>query len=478
MALIETIPAKEDYRRKMAYKLMMEGTDASPVQHWAQGLARLGQGALGGYDMYQADQKDKETEAGNNAALIAALQGGGPAVSAPSAQPTPQQPTAQSMPPVSSVTPSAGAVPAALSGARPGGPVMPSSKVWGDKEAEAAGIYEKPAQTAALSPMVPASPAAPPAVVPSPTEPQMADAKARLVQMLQSDNPQMRKMGQNLAQALISQQAKPPEYDFKVVGENLVKTDNRGSASVVPGMSATKPTWGVIGKDDFGKEQYGWIDPSTKTTTPGSPQQSSPVITGPDGKPIPVAPGIDPKVVREAASKRAADDALPASSEASSKLRQEVQGLPSYKNIAQSAPVYKSMLEAAGRDTRAADVNMIYGMAKIMDPGSVVRESEMTVAQAIATLPQQLQATVQSQLTTSGRLTPDVREAIMQEAHSRIGSYQSMFEQDAGMFRGIAQRNRMNEADVLPTFGPYEPYKRAAKPTDPVVIDGYKIKAR
>jgi hypothetical protein len=228
-------------------------------------------------------------------------------------------------------------------------------------------------------------------------------------------------------------------------------------------MSATKPTWGVIGKDDFGKEQYGWIDPSTKTTTPGSAPQSAPVITGPDGKPIPVAPGIDPKVVREAASKRAADDALPASSESASKLRNEVQGLPSYKNIAQAAPVYKSMLEAAGRDTRAADVNMIYGMAKIMDPGSVVRESEMTVAQAIATLPQQLQATVQSQLQSSGRLTPEVREAIMQEAHSRIGAYQSMFDQDVSMYRGIAQRGRMNEADVLPSFGPYEQYKRATK---------------
>jgi hypothetical protein len=102
-------------------------------------------------------------------------------------------------------------------------------------------------------------------------------------------------------------------------------------------------------------------------------------------------------------------------------------------------------------------------MAKIMDPGSVVRESEMTVAQAIATLPQQLQATVQSQLQSSGRLTPEVREAIMQEAHSRIGSYQSMFDQDISMYRGIAQRGRMNEADVLPSFGPYEQYKRATK---------------
>jgi hypothetical protein len=72
--------------------------------------------------------------------------------------------------------------------------------------------------------------------------------------------------------------------------------------------------------------------------------------------------------------------------EEATSLRKEVQGLPSYKNISQAAPIYKSMMDAVGRDSRASDVNMIYGLAKIMDPTSVVRESEMSVAQAIATL--------------------------------------------------------------------------------------------
>lgn len=158
---------------------------------------------------------------------------------------------------------------------------------------------------------------------------------------------------------------------------------------------------------------------------------------------------------------------MPASGEVTSKLRNEIQGLPSYKNIAQAAPVYKSMTEAAGRDNRAADVNLIYGMAKIMDPGSVVRESEMTVAQAIATLPQQLQAALKSQMTESGRLTPELRQMIMQEARSRILAYQGMFNQDAGMYRGIARDSRMNEAHVLPTFGPFDEFKSPASPAPP-----------
>jgi hypothetical protein len=204
MALIETIPVKEDYRRKIAQQLMREGMSSEPIIHWAQGLGRMGQAALGGYQMYQADQRDKETESGNNAALIAAL-GGAPSP----AMPSPQRPAATPSQPVTSVTPSAGAVPAALMGERPGGPVMPSAKVWGDKEAEAAGLYEKPTQTAALSPMVPTpvkTEAIQPTNVPSPTDTQMADAKARIAQMLQSDNPQMRKLGQGMAQSLITSQ--------------------------------------------------------------------------------------------------------------------------------------------------------------------------------------------------------------------------------------------------------------------------------
>jgi len=68
----------------------------------------------------------------------------------------------------------------------------------------------EPTKTAALSPMVP-TPVKTEAVqptpsVPTPTDPQMAAAKARLVQMLQSDNPQMRKLGQNMAQTMLTSQ--------------------------------------------------------------------------------------------------------------------------------------------------------------------------------------------------------------------------------------------------------------------------------
>lgn len=235
-----------------------------------------------------------------------------------------------------------------------------------------------------------------------------------------------------------------------------------GKPFVPDGLSQLKPTYGVTGKDQFGVEQYGWIDPQTKTTTPAQTPGAT-AQPGPSAIPAP-PPGVDPKLWREEQSKRVVTDSLPADPKVTSQLRQEVQGLPSYKNLAQAAPVYRSMVDAAGRDNRAADVNLIYGMAKIMDPGSVVRESEMSVAQAIATLPQRLQAEVKSQVEKTGRLTPELRQDIMQEANSRIKSYNFQFEQDAGMTRGIAERNRMDVRDVIPDFGKFDEWKAPQKP--------------
>jgi hypothetical protein len=288
-----------------------------------------------------------------------------------------------------------------------------------------------------------------------------ADRRAMLVAML--NNRYTAPLAQSILTQMVSQQF-TPSYDFKVAGDTLYRTSNR-EGTATPVGQALKPSYGVVGKDEFGNERYGWIDPARREVSPATtrvPTQGDPAIP-------PAPPGVDPKQWREERGKRVIAESMPASEEATQRLRREVQDLPSYKNLAQAAPVYRTMLEAAGRDNRAADVNLIYGMAKIMDPGSVVRESEMSIAQAVATMPQNLQAQIKSQLSATGRLDPEVRAAIMQEARSRIISYQGMFNQDAQMYRGIAQRGRMNEADVLPDFGEfgeYKPEKRVLMPDE------------
>lgn len=54
--------SKEAIRQKMALALMAQGTSGEPIKHWTQGLARLAQGALGGYALHQQDAAARERE--------------------------------------------------------------------------------------------------------------------------------------------------------------------------------------------------------------------------------------------------------------------------------------------------------------------------------------------------------------------------------------------------------------------------------
>lgn len=153
-------------------------------------------------------------------------------------------------------------------------------------------------------------------------------------------------------------------------------------------------------------------------------------------------------------------------------LRKEVQGLPSYKNLAQAAPIYQSMFETAGRNTRASDLNLVYGLGKIMDPTSVVREGEMVMVRNTASLPDWLVGTINS-LNGGAGLTPETREAILQEAFGRVKGYQNAFDQDMSMYKGVTDRYGINQADVIPSFPQAQAWERS---NQPVVIDGVTIR--
>lgn len=81
-------------RSRLAETLLMQGADASPVQHWTQGLARLSQAMTGGYlsGQLERDEKDRSKK---RAALIAshpALAGATAPTDAPTTAERPEQP--------------------------------------------------------------------------------------------------------------------------------------------------------------------------------------------------------------------------------------------------------------------------------------------------------------------------------------------------------------------------------------------------
>lgn len=149
-------------------------------------------------------------------------------------------------------------------------------------------------------------------------------------------------------------------------------------------------------------------------------------------------------------------------------VRKEIQALPSYKNYAQALPIYRSMVETAGRNSRASDLNLVYGLGKIMDPGSVVREGEMVMVQNTSSLPSWLTGQINA-LNGGASLDEATRRSILEEAYGRVRGYDQAFQQDTAMYQGIAERNMINPADIIPDFGTYEQWEPAEPtPTAPV----------
>lgn len=90
-----------------------------------------------------------------------------------------------------------------------------------------------------------------------------------------------------------------------------VMNPEAGKTILAQALEKQQPTFGVIGEADGGGKAYGFIDPTKRTVTPytvpGSENRGT--VTGPDGKEIPIPPGVDAKTFRNEISRSTADAA-------------------------------------------------------------------------------------------------------------------------------------------------------------------------
>lgn len=158
----------------------------------------------------------------------------------------------------------------------------------------------------------------------------------------------------------------------------------------------------------------------------------------------------------------------------SSKLADDFRAEVPVKTFREAVPVMNSMREAIGRNTKAADLNLVYGLAKIMDPNSVVREGEVLTVSKTASLPDWLLGNINS-LNGGGRLTPETRAALMTEAESRFGQFQQAHDRTANLYTDRAKRYGLNPSDVVITPTPSASGGEEKKPS--LIEDSARRKA-
>jgi hypothetical protein len=158
------------------------------------------------------------------------------------------------------------------------------------------------------------------------------------------------------------------------------------------------------------------------------------------------------------------------------KLRDDVRQDMNVKNYQTVSPIIESMKQAVKTDTRAADLNLVYGIAKIMDPGSVVREGEQVLVQNTGNLGDRI-TNLLSAVVGGQRLTPETRAQLYNEAQSRVQPLAQAYAKATDFYGKQAQAIGSNLDSVLydmPTPGP-APDLPGIVPAIGTVEDGFRF---
>ena len=128
------------------------------------------------------------------------------------------------------------------------------------------------------------------------------------------------------------------------------------------------------------------------------------------------------------------------------------------KEVAARSGDFIKIRDSIGRvrvsgDDAAGDISMIFNFMKMLDPGSVVRESEFATAQNAAGVPDRIRNTF-NRLKAGERLSPDQRDRFRDQAESlfkdQLGRQQKVVQE----FTGLAERLEIDPRDILVDLDP------------------------
>lgn len=133
-------------------------------------------------------------------------------------------------------------------------------------------------------------------------------------------------------------------------------------------------------------------------------------------------------------------------------LRKEFEGLTEIKNYKQAYPAFAAVKDAASRNTPQSDINIVYGIAKLYDPTSVVREGEYATVANSPNIPEKIKGYAQY-LAGGGRLSPKTKADLVQEATGRLGTYEAEAQKARSSYDAIARRRGIDPANVFQGMG-------------------------
>lgn len=125
---------------------------------------------------------------------------------------------------------------------------------------------------------------------------------------------------------------------------------------------------------------------------------------------------------------------------------------------------YGKVVAAARTGTPAADIAMIFGVMKTLDPTSTVREGEYATVQNSGTIDQTISNIYNRLLTGEGSLTPVQRVQYADMARRQFEVYQKTADALNERYGGLARSYGFDPGRIVRTFDPIEPFAPAQGP--------------
>lgn len=126
-------------------------------------------------------------------------------------------------------------------------------------------------------------------------------------------------------------------------------------------------------------------------------------------------------------------------------------GLPAIKEFRAISPILISGIRAAQKADATGDNTLLYAYAKVMDPSSVVRESEQAMALGGAAYWDQKVSELKKQLNLEGggMLPQKVRDRLVRDMNSKISAMSQSYQVQRDRFRQRAENSGINPQDVI-----------------------------
>jgi len=160
--------------------------------------------------------------------------------------------------------------------------------------------------------------------------------------------------------------------------------------------------------------------------------------TAPEG--TPQQPYVDPN----------SDEVVYKGSANAAELRKEYQNTQAVSDWIVTAPLFNSAIKSAQQPTNQGDINIMYAFAKLMDPGSVVRDQEGKLVMNSGTIPQSIVGTFNRLVQGGGTMDPQVRLNLIDTLKNRMDEIRASKDTTDKFYRErVAPAAGLNPEEVL-----------------------------